>query len=54
MCGTYIKVRNTEPVALNEGQHFLVGPDIIIDIEKVENDPLPSSVPSEDLSEEMN
>lgn len=35
MCGTYVKVSSVEGVALVEGQKFLVGSDIIIEIEKV-------------------
>ena len=34
MCGTYVKVSNVIPVELNKGQSFLVGNDIIIEIEK--------------------
>jgi hypothetical protein len=35
VCGTYLKVSHTDPVELQEGQTFLVGNDINIDIESV-------------------
>lgn len=37
VCGTYLKVSNVTPVEIRQGQNFLVGSDIIIDIERVEN-----------------
>ena len=46
VCGTYVKVSNEAPVELSRGQSFLIGSDIIIDIEDVCNTPL-VSVPSE-------
>ena len=35
VCGTYLKVSYDDPVELEEGQTFLVGNDINIDIEYV-------------------
>ena len=35
VCGTYLKVSHDDPVELQEGQTYLVGNDINIDIEYV-------------------
>ena len=53
MCGTYIKVSNTEPVILEQGLNFLVGSDINIEIDRVINDPVPLSINSEMTSEDF-
>jgi hypothetical protein len=38
MCGTFVKVSNSEPIILTQGLNFLVGSDINIEIDKVENE----------------
>jgi pSer/pThr/pTyr-binding forkhead associated (FHA) protein len=38
MCGTFIKVSNTDPIVLVQGLNFLVGSDINIEIDRVKND----------------
>jgi pSer/pThr/pTyr-binding forkhead associated (FHA) protein len=38
MCGTFIKVSNVEPILLTQGLSLLVGSDIIIELDKVENE----------------
>ena len=38
MCGTFIKVSNTDPIDLVQGLNFLVGSDINIEIDRVKND----------------
>ena len=53
MCGTYIKVSNTEPVLLEQGLNFLVGSDINIEIDRVINDPIPQSLNSEATIEDF-
>mmetsp|Transcript_3330 Transcript_3330/g.5128 ORF Transcript_3330/g.5128 Transcript_3330/m.5128 type:complete len:337 (+) Transcript_3330:1867-2877(+) len=52
LCGTYVRVSHTEPVDLEENQVFLVGCDIIIEVERVTYDPVPSSLGSETPIEE--
>mmetsp|Transcript_10604 Transcript_10604/g.10628 ORF Transcript_10604/g.10628 Transcript_10604/m.10628 type:complete len:132 (+) Transcript_10604:352-747(+) len=52
MCGTYIRVSNEEPINLEPGQNFLIGSDIIIEIDRVVSDPVPLSVNSEQTLEE--
>mmetsp|Transcript_21785 Transcript_21785/g.21545 ORF Transcript_21785/g.21545 Transcript_21785/m.21545 type:complete len:205 (-) Transcript_21785:38-652(-) len=52
MCGTYVKVSNTEPIELEQGQNFLIGSDIIIEIDRVANDPIPPSLNSEQTLED--
>ena len=47
MCGTYIKVSNTDPIILEQDLSFLVGSDINIEIERVVNDPVPQTLNSE-------
>lgn len=50
ICGTYIRVKQDSPLALQPGQSFLVGNDFIIDIDNVfsyESTPF-------DISPEMN
>lgn len=52
MCGTYIRVSNSEPIELEVGQNYLIGSDIIIEIDKVVSDPIPISVNSDQTFEE--
>ncbi|CAG9336042.1 unnamed protein product [Blepharisma stoltei] len=52
MCGTYIRVSNEEPINLEPGQNFLIGSDIIIEIDRVVSEPVPLSVNSEQTLEE--
>ncbi|OMJ83308.1 hypothetical protein SteCoe_15833 [Stentor coeruleus] len=44
MCGTYIKISNSEPIILVQNMNFLVGSDINIEIDRVLNDPIPQSL----------
>ena len=53
MCGTYVKVLNTEPVILEPGLNFLVGSDINIEIDRVVNTPIPQSLNSEATIEDL-
>lgn len=41
MCGTYIKVGNQQRLELSSGAKFLVGCDILIEVERVVNEPVP-------------
>jgi pSer/pThr/pTyr-binding forkhead associated (FHA) protein len=36
MCGTYVKVSNSNPLELEKGQSFLVGSDVIIEIDSLD------------------
>lgn len=47
MYGTYVKVSNSAPVELQSGLVFLVGSDILIQLEKVVNEPVPESLNSD-------
>lgn len=53
MCGTYVRVSNSDPVELEQGQNFLIGSDIIIEIDKVANDPIPPTLNSEQTIEDI-
>ena len=47
VCGTYVKVSHDNPVELSRGQCFLIGSDILIEIDEVVNTML-ASQPSEE------
>jgi pSer/pThr/pTyr-binding forkhead associated (FHA) protein len=53
VCGSYLKVSHEIPVEIMDSQLFLVGNDVIIEIEKVVNEPVPQSIPSEGPIEEL-
>lgn len=54
MCGTYIKASHEFPSVLAEGDCYLVGSDIIVEIDKLENDPMPASIPSDVPYDDIN
>ena len=53
LCGTYVKISNTEPIELESGQYLLVGSDITIEIERLACEPIPASINSEQTLEEF-
>jgi hypothetical protein len=53
MCGTFIKVSNSEPIELEQSMNFLVGSDINIEFDRVVNNFSPVS-DTDDLLEERN